>query len=306
MATTSGQINRLLDYGVRLVFGGYDTKDEDWKPIYTTLPSDKNFETHVEVRYLGAADIVSEGQAIPSDSMSQRYTYVMRHIKSAVQTSFTDISWEDNLYKKDFPMQMFSLRQSLQITKQYLAANPFNNAFNPAFPLGDGQPLCSTAHPTDGGPVSNCFGQGTATVDLSEASLEEAIIKIQEYLSASGTLMNLKPKLLVIPRALQFDAVRILKNVNRVDTANRDINAIYNMGFLSGGYVVNNYIESKTAWFIKTDLPASEGSFLHYQRHKLKFDNETEFNTGSIKFKAFERYCFGVPNWRAIFGSPGV
>jgi hypothetical protein len=136
--------------------------------------------------------------------------------------------------------------------------------------------------------------------DISEAALEEAIVTIQGFKSQSGLLVATLARRLIIPRQRQFDVSRLLNSKLRTDTANNDINAIYNDDYIPEGYRVNQYLTSGTKWFIITD---ADNGLKHFQRQDIVTDTDADFTTGNILLKAQERYSFGITNPRAIFGS---
>jgi hypothetical protein len=57
------------------------------------------------------------------------------------------------------------------------------------------------------------------------------------------------------------------------------------------------------AFFIKTDAP---NGFKMFNRSPIKTAMEGDFDTGNMRFKARERYSFGVSDWRCVFGTPGA
>jgi len=298
----TGQIAQLLRPGLKAVFGQYPTYPEQWTEIFKTYQSDKYQEIEVEMKYLGAADIKPEGQPIATDSMGQRIVTNYIHKRVGLSFTITKEAVEDNLYQNQFPEQAKSLRNSLRITKNILGANILNNAFNAAYPIGDGQPVCSTTHPIDGGVFSNSLA-GNASVDFSEAGVEQAIILIQKFPMQSGILSQTMAKKMILPRELQFSASRLLNSAFRVDVANNDINALYHNDYIPEGYRINQFLTSPTAWFILTD---AEDGLKHFQRTPVETDTYVDYPTDNVMAKATERYSFGVSNPRGIFGSPGV
>lgn len=298
----TGQIAQLLRPGLKAVFGQYPTYPEQWTEIFKTYQSDKYQEIEVEMKYLGAADIKPEGQPIATDSMGQRIVTNYIHKRVGLSFTITKEAVEDNLYQNQFPEQAKSLRNSLRITKNILGANILNNAFNAAYPIGDGQPVCSIAHPIDGGVFSNSLA-GNASVDFSEAGVEQAIILIQKFPMQSGILSQTMAKKMILPRELQFSASRLLNSAFRVDVANNDINALYHNDYIPEGYRINQFLTSPSAWFILTD---AEDGLKHFQRTPVETDTYVDYPTDNVMAKATERYSFGVSNPRGIFGSPGV
>jgi hypothetical protein len=185
-------------------------------------------------------------------------------------------------------------------TKQIKGANILNNGFSGQFTYGDGQPLFSTAHPlVNGGTNSN---RPTTGADLNETSLENAVIQIAGWTDERGLLIAAKPKKLILPVALQFVATRLLETELRVGTNNNDVNAIKNNGVIPEGYTVNHYLTDTNAWFLTTDVP---NGLKHFIRTPLANSTDGDFDTGNFRYKARERYSFGVSDPLGIYGSPG-
>ena len=162
-------------------------------------------------------------------------------------------------------------------------------------------PLCADNHPIIGGPDQK--NELATAADLSETSLEQAIIDIQSLVDERNLKIAIQGLKLIIPKELQFTADRIMKSTLRVGTADNDINAIKNMGMIPQGYTVNHYLTDPDAWFVKTDAPNGMKMF---ERVTMKTAFEGDFETGNMRYKARERYSFGFSDWRGIFGSPGA
>ena len=169
-----------------------------------------------------------------------------------------------------------------------------------AFAGGDGVALCSDAHPIIAGTFKN---EPTTAADLSETSLEQAMIDIAALTDERGLKIAAKGMKLIIPSALQFTAERLMKSTQRTGTADNDINAVVSMGMIPQGYTVNHYLTDTDAFFIKTDVP---NGLKHFTRAPIKTAMEGDFETGNVRYKARERYSFGWSDWRGIFGSPGA
>jgi hypothetical protein len=299
MAINTNQIAELLRPGLAAVFGQLPTYPEQWKEIFKTYQSDKYQEIEVEMKYLGPADIKQEGSPYATDTMGQRIITNYVHKRVGLMFTITKEAIDDNLYQSQFPQQSVSLRNSLRVTKNILGANILNNAFNPAYPIGDGQPVCSAAHPIDGGTFSN-LGVPAA---LSEAALEDAIIAIQKFPMQSGILAQTMARKLIVSRENQFAAKRILQSEYNPENGNNSINPMYGNNYIPEGYRVNQYLTSPTAWFVLTDSP---DGLKHYQRSPVETDVYVDFNTDNVMAKATERYSFGVSNCRGIYGNPGI
>jgi hypothetical protein len=161
--------------------------------------------------------------------------------------------------------------------------------------------LFSTAHPLiSGGTNSN---RPTVAADLNETSLENAVIQIAGWTDERGLLIAAKPRKLIVPPALMFVATRLLETELRVATADNDINALKNNGSIPEGYTVNHFLTDTNAWFLTTDVP---NGLKHFVRTPMSTSMDGDFDTGNVRYKARERYSFGVSDPLGIFGSPGA
>lgn len=300
MTINTTAIANLLRPGLAAVFGDYPQYPSQWTEIFDQYESDKAVEVEQEMKLLGLAQITPEGSPFAMDSMGQRTTTNYNHKYVGLMVAITHQAMADSLYKTRFPNMAKELKASLAQTKEVLGASVLNNGFNPAYPIGDGQPLFSTAHPIDGGTVANT---PAIPADLNEASLEAAIIALSQFKGVAGLLTNVKAKKLIVAPQNQFVVDRLLSSAFRTNTANNDTNAIYNMNAIPQGYRVNNYLSNPQAWFLMTDAP---DGFKHYIRERITTSVYSDFNTNNLLAKAFERYSFGVSNWRAAYGSSGV
>jgi len=186
-------------------------------------------------------------------------------------------------------------------TKQTKGAAILNNAFAAGTTYGDGQPLCSTAHPlVSGGTNAN---RPTTGADLNETSLEAGVITIAGWTDERGLLIAAKPRKLVIPAALQFVATRLMDSELRPSTADNDINAMRNNGTVPEGWTVNHYLTDPNRWFVLTDVP---NGLKHFSRTPMQTSMDGDFDTGNSRYKARERYSFGVSDPLGIYGSPGA
>ena len=144
--------------------------------------------------------------------------------------------------------------------------------------------------------------QSTAA-DLNETSLEAAVISIAGWTDERSLLIAAKPRKLIIPPALQFVATRLLETQGRVGTADNDLNALKNNGSVPEGYAVNHYLTDTDAWFLISDVP---NGLKHFTRTPMSTSMDADFDTGNSRYKARERYSFGVSDPLGVYGSPGA
>jgi hypothetical protein len=302
MAISRAQLLKELLPGLNALFGlEYKKYGEEHKEIFETETSDRSFEEETKLSGFNAAPVKNEGAAMAYDNAQEAWTARYTHETIAMGFSLTEEAIEDNLYDSLSARYTKALARAMAYTKQVKAAAILNNAFAAGVTYGDGQVLCSTSHPlVNGGTNSN---RPTTPADLNETSLEAAVIQIAAWTDERGLLIAAKPNKLIIPPALQFVATRILETELRVSTADNDINALKNNGSIPGGYAINHYLTDTNAWFLTTDVP---NGLKHFVRTPMSTSMDADFDTGNSRYKARERYSFGVSDPLGLYGSPGA
>jgi hypothetical protein len=301
MAISRAQLLKELLPGLNALFGlEYAKYGEEHKEIYKTETSERSFEEETKLSGFSAAPVKNEGSAIAYDNAQEAWTARYNHETIAMGFSITEEAVEDNLYDSLSSRYTKALARAMAYTKQVKAAYVLNNAFTAGVTYGDGVVLCSTAHPLiSGGTNSN---RPTTGADLNETSLENAVIQIAGWTDERGLLIAAKPKKLVVPPSLMFVATRLLETELRVGTTDNDINALKNNGSIPQGYTVNHFLTDTNGWFLLTDVP---NGLKHFVRSPLQNGMDGDFDTGNVRYKARERYSFGVSDPLGIFGSPG-
>jgi hypothetical protein len=301
MAISRAQLVKELEPGLNALFGlEYNRYDNEAALIFATETSDRAFEEEVMLSGFGAAATKSEGAGVTFDDAKEVYTARYTNETIALAFAITEEAIEDNLYDRLAARYTRALARSMAHTKQVKGATILNNAFTSGTG-GDGSFLCVTTHAlATGGTWSNAL---STAADLSETSLEQALIDIAAFVDERGLKIALQAQRMIIPKELQFTAERILRSPQRVGTADNDINAIYQTGMVPQGYHVNHFLADTDAWFLITDAP---NGLKHFVRAPIKTAIEGDFDTGNVRFKARERYTFGWSDPRGIFGTPGA
>lgn len=300
MAVNLSAIRDLLLPGLRGVEGKYEQIPSQYDKIFTKFTSKMALERTAEMRYLGLAQLKTEGgQTAFDNNAGERFVYNQEHIEIGLGYAITRKAIDDNLYKSQFAPSNLGLIESFQQTKEIYGANVLNTAttYN-ANVGGDGVALCSTAHPIDGGTVAN---RPSIDVDLNEASLLNAMIAVRtNFKDQAGLKTFSRARKLVVPPQLEPVAIRLLKTELRPGTADNDVNAIQmTAGGLPESYMVNDFLTSATAWFLLTNVQG-----LNYMvRMPFETDMQVDFVTDNLLVKGYERYSFSYSNFRAIWGS---
>ena len=302
MAISRAQLLKELLPGLNALFGlEYARYGEEHKEIYETETSERSFEEETKLSGFSAAPVKNEGSAIQYDNAQEAWTARYNHETIAMGFSITEEAVEDNLYDSLSARYTKALARAMAYTKQVKGAYVLNQAFNTNVKYGDGKALCVTDHPLVSGGVNS--NTPSTPADLNETSLENAVIQIAAWTDERGLLIAAKPKKLIVPPALQFVATRLLETELRVGTTDNDINALKNNGSIPEGYTINHWLTDTNAWFLMTDVP---NGLKHFVRTPLQNSMDGDFDTGNVRYKARERYSFGVSDPLGVYGSPGA
>jgi hypothetical protein len=301
MAISRAQLLKELLPGLNALFGmEYKKYENEHEAIYEMESSERSFEEEVKLSGFAAAPVKAEGSAISYDNAQEAWTARYNHETIAMGFSITEEAVEDNLYDSLSARYTKALARAMAYTKQVKAAYPLNNGFS-AFTSGDGESLFGTQHPLVGGGYNS--NTPAVAADLNETSLEAAVIQIAGFKDERGLLIAAKPRKLIVPPSLMFVSTRLLETDLRTATADNDINAIKSNGTIPEGYAVNHYLTDNDAWFLITDVP---NGMKHFERSPMTTSMDGDFDTGNVRYKARERYSFGVSDPLGIFGSPGA
>lgn len=216
MAISRAQLVKELEPGLNALFGlEYKNYENEHAEVYSVESSDRAFEEEVMESGFGEAPVKYEGSGVSYDQAQEVYTARYTHETIALAFALTEEAVEDNLYDRLAGRYTKALARSMAQTKQIKAANVLNGAFTTSLG-GDGKPLCADDHPTLSGP--NLRNELATSADLSETSLEQALIDIAAFTDERGLKIAVQGLKLIIPKELMFTADRILKSTLRVGT----------------------------------------------------------------------------------------
>ena len=303
MAISRQQLVKELEPGLNALFGlEYKRYDQEHKEIYVTESSDRAFEEEVMLSGFANAYVKPEGSAVAYDNAQETFTARYTNETVALAFALTEEAMEDNLYDRLASRYTKALARSMSNAKQLKAVVPFNQGLPTTdnYDSGDAVSLFNTAHPCIGPTFQNTL---TTQSDLNETSLEQALIDIAAMTDERGLKIAARGMKMIVPPANQFNSERLLKSQGRVGTADNDINAIKNMGMVPQGYRVNHYLTDTDSWYIITDVP---NGMKYFERLPIQTKMEGDFSTGNVRYKARERYVFGVSDPRGIFGVEGA
>jgi hypothetical protein len=298
-ATNTGNIAKLLRPGLNAIWGEYKEHPMEYKDLFETQSSEKQYEEDQLIPGLGLAPQKAEGAATVYDTLSQGITSRYTHLAYSLGFMITREAIDDNQYKGKALKAMKMLTRSFKQTKETVAANVYNRGHTSGYTFGDGVVAFSVAHPTLAGLQSNRL---TTAADLSESALEDLCIQIGNAVDERGLKIKLQPKSLHIPTASQFEAARILKSLGQNDTANNAVNALRSMGLFQDGAKISHYFDDPGAFYVRTD---AEQGMIHFERTAPEFAQDNDFDTSNLKYKGYERNSFGLTDFRGAYSNGG-
>lgn len=298
----SSNFAKALYPGVNAWYGEkYNEYDKEWTKLFDTYKSSRQWEEDVGTSGMGLFQVKPEGEAIQMDSERQAFTTRYTHVVYGLGFVITREMFEDNLYDTVGARKARALAMSLNQTKETIAANVYNRAFNSSYKGGDGVEILSSSHPNlAGGTWSNILSTAS---DISEAALEQACIDISRFTNDRGLKIKVLPDSLIITPDQEFDVTRILKSTGQVDVMNNNVNALRVLGKFQKGVIVNHYLTDTDAWFVRTNV--GDG-MKHFERRADEFTTTDDWDTENAKYKATFRCSFGNTDPRALYGSQGA
>lgn len=302
MTINSGQFARLLYPGLNTI---YNKTHKDWKEEYSQvfdiLKSSKAWEEDYGMTGLGLLTIRGEGAPIQYDTYQPGFLKRYTHVEYASGFKITAIAMEDDQYGVLGERGAKRLAKSEKQTRETVAWNVFNRAFNSSYTGADAKELLATDHPNAGGAGGTYANELATAADISEAALEQACIDIGKFTDDRGLKEAVKPVKIIVPVDLDFEVNKIMKTEYEVGTANNTVNIVRSR--FPGGVLVSHYLTDTDAWFIKTD---ADNGLKFFERRAPKFETDNDWDTDNAKFKVSTRYSVGWTYPKALFGSPGA
>lgn len=272
----------------------------EWSQIFDEKTGEGPYIQNTGMAGLGYARTKAESAGVAFDDMGTTFTAQFNPLVWALGYQISREAFEDHKYEEVGLKKTTALMRSMMQTKEVNHALILDRAFNSSYPTADTKEMCATDHKLYyGGTFRN---ELSVAADLSEAALEQACIDISNFVDDRSFKIKVMPKLLITSSSDVFNSNRILKNVDRPATADRDINALVKTNMIPN-MMVNHYVTDTDAWFIKTDCP--EG-LCTYSIRDLEFSQENDWDTENFRAKATERYAPGITDVRGIYGSPGA
>ena len=295
---TNGFAPELLYPGLAEIWGTTYKQVEKMYPKFMTIKqSNKRFEKEQGITGFSLASVKDEGDSVDYNRMIQGYQKEYNHTTYGLGAIITREMIEDDQYGIINQIPRL-LAEAMSRTEETVATNVLNNGFDTGFTGADGQPLFSLSHPNAGGGTQ--ANRPTTNADLTQTSLEQAIIDISNFRDERNQRMVVKPKALVVSRSDYFNSTKILNTQYKVGSADNDINVINSLGI---ELVVTNYLTDQDAWFLTTSVA---NGLTFYQRRAADIDRDNDINTQNLSIVTTMRFDTGWTDWRGVYGSAGA
>lgn len=295
MAINSSNFQKLLEPRFRKVFfETYTEKPEQFSKIYNVHTSKTAQEHDYHVAGTGMwPEKDPEGNTEYEDiNPGLEVNYVHKSYSKGCR--ITEEMYEDEQYGVMDKMPK-SIARGGRATVETVAASVLNDSFTK---VGyDGKAMFAEDHPLYGNAGGSCDNYMDGA--LKDVNLKAIILLAKQQVNDAGLKIELNPTKLVIPEALEFQALTLLNSIQVAGGQLNDKNVIQNR--LSP--VVLSYLTSASAFWVY-DPDFNELNF--FWRKKPTFKSDTNFDSDVAKYKGKLRFSCGYSDWRGWAGSTGT
>lgn len=311
---TTSQIPNAIDRRIRSHFKDeYEAHPPMFDKILKVLDQEDYNQYEQDYQGLGNYEVTSEGETYKQDNVGEGFQTVYTPIKYTKSVPYT---MEANMWDKAGLTKAGYLGEEMareaRNTIEEEAASLFNNGFDTAFTsYGDSKPLFSTDHTRPDGGTAQSNASATS-VALSGEALEDAQQEFRVQKNKRGRLIRTTPECLLVPPALEAEALRITKSQQRVGTADNDTNVQKLREYYGGNMkvIVWDYLGaavggSDTAWFI-CDPSIHKVTWRWAKKPTTKRDETTGIQNDTHYFLGMFYASKGWSDWVGTWGSQGT
>lgn len=283
-----------------VMFDAYKRTPEEYKSVFNVMTMDSAYIRKGQMVGFGAMQEIGEGQPIPYESMTQGAEKTVYPRDFALAFAVTENLWDDD-QKGHIKKAFQELGKAAAYTRELIAWDVLNSALVTTKRTGiDSAALCSahTLYGPYGGTYTN---YATSAGGLNATSLQTAYNAFENNVNDNGIPAPLRPKLVIVPPALRFEAETLLKSQYNPENANQQVNTVGNKGV---EFMVCHYLTSSTAWFVVADKSDHDLQLL--VRKPLALKSTDDFDTRSAKFRAVMRAEASFWDFRGVFANAGA
>ena len=280
-------------------------KEAIWKQIASVRTSKLAYEESAYFGGLGLPAIKQEGKEVSYDDFVMGPTKRWNHVTYGLATRITEEMIEDSLYP-DVPTEMSSQTREIGASfaelDEILVHDLINNgSVTTNHTGGDALAIFSASHPNlRGGVWSNIL---SPAADLSATSLQTAIDNFITTKDDSGKFQIIKPRKILVHPNNAWKAYELLESGYDPESPNNSINSIKKWGLTP---LVSPYLTDTDAFTLVADAPNEDGGIIYFNRRKVTFKDDGDFDTGDFKFKGTRRMSVEINKANNLYHSAGA
>jgi phage major head subunit gpT-like protein len=288
---------------VHAVTKGYDKMFTDkWDRLpkqYTAISKSISMNNKTWLSYgfngVGAMTTFSEGSAPSADDITEEYGMTLTATNYGKKWLITMNMIRDDQYDilNSIPG---SAANSANEAREVAVANLFNNAFSTTG--YDSVCLCSASHPLTSGSTQSNVLANPAT--LEKQSLRDMIIQMRGLTDQKGLIISRKPKTLLVPTELMFDAEELIMSPRDSETDRNAVTPKAQAGLLRE---VNDRLTDADAFYLVSEV---ENIYFGLRDEVSKEVNPQVDGSRNIIYDVQQRFAVGWSNYRDVIGTPGV
>jgi len=296
----SAGFKEVLDpsVGLRKVF--FDSYDDyisrkSMVPLLFSMQgSTRQNEYTLSVSALGDFEDFSANGQIVYDDISEGYKATFTHNEWTKGVRITRAAKDDEAFGI-FDGLVKQRGIAAARTRDKHGASIFNNAFT-GTSGPDSLSLCNAAHTSTVTGIGTQSNVGTDT--LNKTTVSGARLDMMKFFGLNGETTDAEMDTLLVPIDKDEDAWTIIKTKGEPETDNNNLN------FHFGKYkmIVWNKLTSQYDWF-SIDSGLMKQSLLWFDRVKVEFNQDKEFNTYESRYSAYMRYSYGWTDWKWLKGN---
>lgn len=270
---------------------GYKPKNSEalWRKLCTTKSSKRAYEENAYFSTLGTIPSKPEGTAITYDEFVQGPTKRWNHKTRGLGVRITEELIEDSLYP-DIPTKMEQITRELgssaRETQELLVHDLINNGtVTTNHTAGDGLALFSGSHTSLR--TSTWSNLLSPAADLTASSLQTAIDNFETTKDDSGKYQIIKVRYIIVAPQNAWKAKELLNSAYDPESANNTVNTLKERNLQ---LIVSPYLTDTDAWTLMADPPSPTSGIIAFERRKVTFAKDGDFETGDFRAKCSFRF----------------
>lgn len=292
--------SELLDPTLRKFFEqGYSRRTPIAPQLFNVQSSTNSDEQVLGIGAIGidAWNNVNNAGGPSEVDFDKGYLKTYTHVQYGVDLKIESTLISDNKY----PMALRAaerLGDSAAVKREVDAASVFNNAFSNSYLGADGVRLCSDSHPyspTKSGTTQDNNG----TLALTKDNVATVRTTMMAYTDDNGNKVGVTPDLILVPPALEDQAITIVGSQLDPTSGNNAVNP------QSGRFRVLpwHYLTDTNAWFM-IDSALMKMSLDWFDREPVSIKPRAGDDTTYVAYwRAYMRYSYGWSDWRWVYGN---